>query len=181
GGGGGGGEGGEGGGGGGGGRGGARNRRAAEVQRHEDRDGERTPEVRPHGTDRVKAIDAVLFTPVGVVVDDRGEPYPDAVPALAELEALGVKVIEVVSITAAALAAAVAAASPSPDRGICLTDTEDGMRAAGDAGIAPTLMMNAPDEAMRLTAFKPAGGIVSLVELPDFVRLLLARGVAREP
>jgi beta-phosphoglucomutase-like phosphatase (HAD superfamily) len=129
----------------------------------------------------VKAIDAVLFNPVGVVVDDRGEPYPDAAPALAELDALGVKVIEVVSITAAALAGAVAAASLSPDRVICLTDTEEGIRAAKDAGIAPILMMNDPDEAMRLTAFEPAGGVVSLVELPDFVRLLLARGVTREP
>jgi hypothetical protein len=36
-------------------------------------------------------------------------------------------------------------------------------------------MMNDPDEAMRLTALDPAGGIVSLHELPDFVRLLLAR------
>jgi beta-phosphoglucomutase-like phosphatase (HAD superfamily) len=58
---------------------------------------------------------------------------------------------------------------------ICLTDTEDGIRAAKDAGVAPVLMMNDPDEAMRLTALDPAGGIVSLHELPDFVRLLLAR------
>jgi hypothetical protein len=123
----------------------------------------------------VKAIDAVLFNPVGVLVDERGEPYPDAAPAMAELESLGVKLIPVSSVTAAAIAAAVADASLAPDRVICLTETEDGIRAAKDAGVAPVLMMNDPDEAMRLTAFNPAGGIVSLHELPDFVRLLAAR------
>jgi len=35
-------------------------------------------------------------------------------------------------------------------------------------------MMNDPDEARRLTAHNPAGGIVSLHELPDFIRLVAA-------
>lgn len=120
----------------------------------------------------MKAIDAVLFNPVGVLVDDRGEAYPDAAPALAELEKLGVKLIAVPSVSAAVLAAAVADASLSAERVICLTDSEDGIRAAKEAGVAPVLMMNDPDEAMRLTAFNPAGGIVSLFELPDFVRFV---------
>jgi len=120
----------------------------------------------------VKAIDAVLFNPVGILVDDRGEAYPDAAPALAELETLGVKLIAVPSVSAAVLAAAVADASLSPERVICLTDSEDGIRAAKEAGVSPVLMMNDPDEAMRLTAFEPAGGIVSLLELPDFVRFV---------
>ncbi len=47
-------------------------------------------------------------------------------------------------------------------------------RAARAAGVHPILMMNDPDEAMRLTSLNPAGGIVSLHELPDFVRFLLA-------
>ena len=120
----------------------------------------------------MKAIDAVLFNPVGILVDDRGEAYPDAAPALAELETLGVKLIAVPSVSAAVLAAAVADASLSPERVICLTDSEDGIRAAKEAGVSPVLMMNDPDEAMRLTAFEPAGGIVSLLELPDFVRFV---------
>jgi beta-phosphoglucomutase-like phosphatase (HAD superfamily) len=120
----------------------------------------------------VTGIDAVLFTPVGVLVDESGEPYPDAAAALAELDALGVKLIEVRSTSAAALREAVAAASLASDRVIYLTDTEAGIRAAKDAGVAPVLMMNDPDEAMRLTAFDPAGGIVSLLELPDFVRFV---------
>jgi hypothetical protein len=41
-------------------------------------------------------------------------------------------------------------------------------------GVNAILMMNDPDEAMRLTSHEPAGGIVSLHELPDFVRLVAA-------
>lgn len=120
----------------------------------------------------IRAIDAILFQPVGVVVDEAGEPYPDAAAAMAELDALGVKLIEVASTSAMSLREAVAAASLAADRVIYLTDNEAGIRAAKDAGVAPVLMMNDPDEAMRLTAFDPAGGIVSLLELPDFVRFV---------
>lgn len=120
----------------------------------------------------IKAIDAILFQPLGVVVDEAGEPYPDAAAAIAELDALGVKLIEVASTSAASLREAVAAESLAADRVIYLTDNEAGIQAAKDAGVAPVLMMNDPDEAMRLTAFDPAGGIVSLLELPDFVRFV---------
>jgi len=122
----------------------------------------------------MKAIDAVLFEPVGVLVDEQGEAYADAAPALNELNALGVQMIAVTPLSAAALARAVTDASLSPDRVICLTDTEQGIRAAREAGVQPVLMMNDPDAAMRLTAFNPAGGIVSLQELPDFVRFVAA-------
>src|SRR5262249_1092789 len=98
--------------------------------------------------------------------------YEDAAPALAELDALGVKVIAVTSLSEAELTKAVTEAALSADRVICLTDTEQGLRAARAAGVQPVLMMNDPDEAMRLTAFGPAGGIVSLLELPDFVRFV---------
>ena len=120
----------------------------------------------------IKAIDAILFQPVGVVVDETGEPYPDAADAIAALDALGVRLIEVVSASAESLREAVAAGSLAADRVIYLTDNEAGIRAAKDAGVAPVLMMNDPDEAMRLTALDPAGGIVSLLELPDFVRFV---------
>jgi beta-phosphoglucomutase-like phosphatase (HAD superfamily) len=123
----------------------------------------------------VKAIDAILFDPVGVVVDQHGEMYEDAPPALAELEALGVKLIAVPSVTEAELTRAVTDAALSADRVVCLTDTEQGLRAARAAGVNPILMMNDPDEAMRLTSLNPAGGIVSLHELPDVVRLIAAR------
>ena len=75
----------------------------------------------------------------------------------------------------AVLRRAVTSGSLVPDRVLFLTDTEAGLRAAARVGVHPILMMNDPDEAMRLTACDPAGGIVSLHELPDFVRLVAAR------
>ncbi len=125
------------------------------------------------------AIDAVLFTPVGVVQDEHGEPYPDAAPAIDELGRLGVRVIAVPALSEAALRHAVADAGVPAERAVCLTDTEQGIRAARAAGVQPVLMMNDPDEAMRLTSLAPAGGIVSLHELPDFVRFLRAAGRPR--
>jgi phosphoglycolate phosphatase-like HAD superfamily hydrolase len=124
----------------------------------------------------VKAIDAILFDPVGILVDEQGEIYEDAAPALAELAELGVKLIAVTSPSDAALRKAVADASLDPHNVIFLTDSEAGIRAAQAAGVNPVLMMNDPDEAMRLTAFGPAGGIVSLHELPDFIRFVAVRG-----
>jgi beta-phosphoglucomutase-like phosphatase (HAD superfamily) len=123
----------------------------------------------------VKAVDAILFNPVGVLVDEQGEMFEDAAPALAELSALGVKLIAVTTLSEAELTKAVTEAALSADRVICLTDTEQGLRAARAAGVQPVLMMNDPDEAMRLTSLNPAGGIVSLHELPDLVRLILTR------
>jgi len=123
----------------------------------------------------VKAVDAILFNPVGVLVDEQGEMYEDAAPALAELAALGVKLIAVTSLSEAELTKAVTEAGLSADRVICLTDTEEGLRVARAAGVQPVLMMNDPDEAMRLTSLNPAGGIVSLHELPDLVRVILTR------
>ena len=120
----------------------------------------------------MKAVDAILFNPVGVIVDEHGEPYEDAAPALAELDALGVRTIAVPSLSEADLRQAVAEAALSPERVVCLTDTEAGLRAAQAVGVQAVLMMNDPDEAMRLTALRPAGGIVSLLELSDFVRFV---------
>jgi beta-phosphoglucomutase-like phosphatase (HAD superfamily) len=135
--------------------------------------------------------------------------YDDAGPALAELAGLGVRLIVASSLSEhalsrfldrAALSAlfhdrwsrdsaggvadavlrrAVSGGSLTPDRVLFLADTEAGLRAAARAGVRPILMMNDPDEAMRLTACDPAGGIVSLHELPDLVRLVAARHARR--
>ena len=117
-------------------------------------------------------IDAVIFNPIGILVDEHGEPFEDAAPALAALASLGVKVIEVETLSEAELARAVKEASLSADGAICLTDNEHGIRAAKAAGVRPVLMMNDPDDAMRLTALDPFGGVVSLHELPDFIRFV---------
>ncbi len=132
--------------------------------------------------------------------------YDDAAPALSELAALGVTLVAASSLSEIALARflaraslghlfhdrfsrdraggvasvvlteAVRAGSYAASRVMFLADTEAGLRAARQAGVHPILMMNDPDDAMRLTtACNPAGGIVSLHELPDFVRFVAAR------
>jgi beta-phosphoglucomutase-like phosphatase (HAD superfamily) len=134
-------------------------------------------------------------------------PYEDVVPALSELQGMGVKLILASSLSTAAVSQFLtssglgaffteiwsrqnaggikaellrrAAASLNPQRTIFLTDTAEGIQAAKNAGLNPILMMNDPDEAMRLTAHNPAGGIVSLHELPDFVRLVAAQNARR--
>ena len=51
----------------------------------------------------------------------------------------------------------------------------EGIKAARSAGVHPILMMNDPDEAQRLAMHNPAGGVVSLHEMPDFLRLIAAQ------
>jgi beta-phosphoglucomutase-like phosphatase (HAD superfamily) len=136
---------------------------------------------------------------------ERAELYDDAGPALAELAGLGVRLVAASSLSSAALTRFVARAGLSalfaecwsrdradgvgdivlrravtggafdPGRVLFLADTEAGLQAAARANVRPILMMNEPDEAMRLTALQPAGGIVSLLELPDLVRFVAAR------
>jgi beta-phosphoglucomutase-like phosphatase (HAD superfamily) len=131
--------------------------------------------------------------------------YDDAGPALGELAALGVRLLVTSSLSERALGRfldrapfralfsevwsrdaaggvgdvvlrrAVANGVLIASRVLFLTDTGKGLQAARRAGVLPMLMMNDPDEAMRLTSQEPAGGIISLHELPDMVRLVAAR------
>ena len=140
---------------------------------------------------------------------DRASLYEDTAPALSELNGLDIKLIATSSLSEAALTRflerfsldeafadvwsrdtaggptralltkAIAAASLVPDRVLFLTDTADGLRTAKQVGVNAILMMNDPDEAMRQTAHDPAGGIVSLHELPDFVRFIAAENARR--
>ena len=135
---------------------------------------------------------------------DRARLYEDVVPSLAELKAMGLQLILASSLCTAAvtrflekhalgdffsdvwtrdtadgiksmpLARALERWSLDPSAVIFLADTADGVIAARQAGVNAILMMNDPDEAMRLTTLNPAGGVVSLHELPDFVRVVLA-------
>ena len=126
--------------------------------------------------------------------------YEDVVPALRELRSMQVRLVLASSLSGAAIAQFLnrsalrdfftsvwdretaggirtvpirqAAVGVPVDQTIYLTDTEDGLKAAQAAGVQPVLMMNDPDEAQRLSLQGPAGGIVSLHELPDFLRLL---------
>jgi phosphoglycolate phosphatase-like HAD superfamily hydrolase len=131
--------------------------------------------------------------------------YEDTVPALAELKAMGVHLSIASSLSEAAitrflekhslgeffagvwnrdnaggtkvvpLVSALRSASLQPEKVIFLTDTVEGIRVARTAGVHPILMMNDPDEARRLAMHNPAGGVVSLHEIPDFIRLIVAQ------
>ncbi|HEY7190739.1 MAG TPA: HAD hydrolase-like protein [Vicinamibacterales bacterium] len=136
--------------------------------------------------------------------DSPSHAYDDAAPALAELKTLGITLIAASTLShaaltrfldtaglsrffddvrstestqgdrAGALADALQSVSIAPDRALYITDNAEGLLAARRAGVHGILMMNDPDEAMKLTAHDPAGGIVSLLELPDFVRFVSA-------
>jgi hypothetical protein len=64
------------------------------------------------------------------------------------------------------------AASLPPCEAMFLADTAEGLKAAASVGVNAVLMMNDPDESRRLATHNPAGGIVSLHELPDFIRFV---------
>ena len=131
--------------------------------------------------------------------------YDDVFPALAELKAMGVRLSIASSLSREAVAAfleahslsgffsavwsrdnaggvktaplirALQSARAKPQSELFLTDTAEGIAVAKTAGVNSILMMNDPDESRRLTAHNPAGGVVSLHELPDFVRLVKAQ------
>jgi beta-phosphoglucomutase-like phosphatase (HAD superfamily) len=135
--------------------------------------------------------------------------YEDVRPALAELRTMGIQLVVATSLSRAAtmnfverhalgeffsavwtrddvggvksapLLAAFAGASLPPEQTMYLTDTVEGIKAARSAGVHPILMMNDPDEARRLATHNPAGGIVSLHEMPDFIRLISAQNAGR--
>jgi hypothetical protein len=111
----------------------------------------------------VGPIKAILFEP-SCLADAEG-PYEDVQPAFEQLQSMGIQLE-----TAA-----------SPAETMYVTDNAAGLNRARAAGMVPILLMHNPDDAMRLvTTMKPDGAIVSLSELPDFLRLLSTRGVSRD-
>ena len=134
---------------------------------------------------------------------DEAAIYEDVLPALAELKAMGVQRFLVSSLSNAAIARflqrcphnfeavwtrdkaggikaapllrALEAASLQSANALFLTDTAEGLKVARSVGVNPILMMNDPDESKRLALQNPAGGVVSLHELPDLVRLVRAQ------
>jgi FMN phosphatase YigB (HAD superfamily) len=134
--------------------------------------------------------------------------YEDVLPALAELQAMGIRRLIASSLSnaaitrfleafphnfdgvwsrdnaggikAAPLTRALQGACLRPEQTMFLTDTAEGLNVAASVGVNAILMMNDPDESRRLATQNPAGGIVSLHELPDFIRLLRAEGGASQ-
>src|SRR5262245_5173786 len=156
---------------------------------------------------RLTARERAMVVEYEIQAVERVHAYEDVAPAIAQLNDLRIRSIVASSLSGAAVARfleraslanlfaevwsrdaahavregplvkAIASRSIAPVRTLFITDTAAGLQAAKDAGVNGILMMNDPDEAMRLTAHDPAGGIVSLLELPDFVRLVAANSV----
>jgi FMN phosphatase YigB (HAD superfamily) len=135
---------------------------------------------------------------------DAANVYEDVVPALSELKAMNIKLVMASSLSAKAIArfmekaslkdlfcsvstrdsangvktaplkSALSAAGVEPAHSMFLTDTADGLAVVNALGISSILMMNDPDEALPLADQNPSAGIVSLHELPDFIRLVVA-------
>lgn len=136
---------------------------------------------------------------------DAASIYEDVGPALAELKSMGIRLIvasslsrkaavrfiernalgglisevctrdEAGGVKSAPLLKALGDASLSSEKTMFLTDTLEGIKAARAAGVHPILMMNDPDESLRLSMHNPSGGIVSMHEMPDFLRLIGAQ------
>jgi phosphoglycolate phosphatase-like HAD superfamily hydrolase len=133
---------------------------------------------------------------------DAASIYEDVAPALAELKSMGIRLFVATSLSrraaarfiernslgeyfsgvctrddaggvkSAPLLSALDGASLPREKTMFLTDTLEGIKTARSVGVHPILMMNDPDEAQRLAMHNPAGGVVSLHEMPDFIRLL---------
>jgi beta-phosphoglucomutase-like phosphatase (HAD superfamily) len=131
----------------------------------------------------MQPIKAILFEP-GCIGDAQGT-YEDVAPAFAELKAMGIQLLFSAAPLRSRFRSTTAAPVPVPNRDrkgaardpdpaetLYVTDNAEGLARAKAAGMIPILLMHDPDEAMRLVANNPAGGIVSLLELPDFIRFV---------
>ena len=135
---------------------------------------------------------------------DAAHVYEDVLPALSELKAMNIKLSLASSLSASAvnrfiekallkdlfvsvssrdsakgvkaapLKAALADGGIEPAHAMFLTDTLDGLDLVKTLGMNSILMMNDPDEALPLSDQNPTAGVVSLHELPDFMRLVAA-------
>ena len=121
----------------------------------------------------MRPIKAILFEP-NCLADADGT-YEDVEPALTQLKSMGIAVVLPNRDCKGA------ATNAAPDQTLYITDNAEGLAKAKSAGMIPILLMHNPDEAMRLTANNPAGGIVSLLELPDFIRFVSAQATTPLP
>jgi phosphoglycolate phosphatase-like HAD superfamily hydrolase len=140
---------------------------------------------------------------------EHADLYEDARPALAELKALGVATVLASSLSRAAvtrfierhaladllagavtrdeaggvmgkvLHAVVDRAQLVPAQVMALADTAEGLAVAKQHGLNAMLMINDYDEGRALAERHPTGGIVSLAELADALRLIEQRSGIR--
>lgn len=133
---------------------------------------------------------------------DSVQLYEDVASALSELKAMGIELLIASSLSAAAvsrflekfsiggffsavwtrdnaggvkaapLARAIESAAFQPEHVMSLVDTIDGLEVSKELGANSILMINDYDDGRRLAMHAPTGGIVSLHELPDAIRLV---------
>src|SRR5881628_2712999 len=163
---------------------------------------------------RLSASDTSRIEALELQAVETASVYEDVVPALSELQSMGVNLVmassfskaavtrfvekaslarlfsfvssrdRVVEVKTVPLRTALRVAGLEAEHAMFLTDTSDGLQVANNLGLNSILMMNDPDEAMRLadhgpSGRGPSGGIVSLHELPDFIRLVAAENARR--
>lgn len=150
---------------------------------------------------KLNSADKEIAEELEVRAIDQVELYEDVVPALSELKKMGIQLIIASSLSAGAinrllerfallelfsavwnrdkaggvkglpLAKAMESASLQPENTITLVDTAEGLSLAQELGTNSILMINDYEQGRRLASYAPTGGIVSLRELPDAIRL----------
>ena len=158
--------------------------------------------------DGLKPSDAAIVEELELQALDRVQLYEDVAPALAALKAMDITLLIASSLSATAvkrflekfslthyfssvwtrdnaegvkaapIRKAIESAAVQPEQVMCLVDTKDSIELAKSVGVNSMLMFNDYDEGKRLAMLGPTGGIVSLHELPDAIRLV-AEGAKR--
>jgi phosphoglycolate phosphatase-like HAD superfamily hydrolase len=158
---------------------------------------------------KLSESDTARFEALELEAVETASVYEDVVPALSELQAMDINLVMACSLSKAAvtrfiekaalhglftvvssrertegvkvvpLRNALTMTGLEAEHAMFLTDTADGLQVANNLGLNSILMMNDPDEAMRLADHGPSGGIVSFHELPDFIRLVAAENARR--
>jgi FMN phosphatase YigB (HAD superfamily) len=159
----------------------------------------------------VPAESAVRMEAFELQAVEHAELYEDVRPSLEALKAIGVATVLVSSLSRPAVARfierysladlfagavtrdeaggvmarplrfALDAAGLDPAQVMALVDTAEGLEMTKPLGLNAMLMINDYDEGRALAERSPAGGIVSLAELPDALRLIEQRSGIRTP
>ncbi len=159
-----------------------------------------------HLLNLMESVDQQAADALEIEAVEDASRYEDVIPALAELKTMDIQLLIASSLSSIAierfleknclreyfssvwsrdnakgikgtpLHCALDAARLGPKNAVFLTDTAEGLKVAQSVGVNAVLMMNDPDESRRLAMHNPAGGIVSLHELPDFIRFVRAEG-----
>jgi phosphoglycolate phosphatase-like HAD superfamily hydrolase len=150
---------------------------------------------------KLSSADKEIAEELEIRAVDQVELYEDVVPALSDLKNMGITLLIASSLSARALnrflerfalrdsfsavwnrdnaggvkalplAKAMESASLQPENTITLVDTAESLSLAQELGTNSILMINDYEQGRRLASYAPTGGIVSLRELPDAIRL----------